>query len=368
MLEKSILAMRRGQANIILLVVIALGIVILATINFTGFSTFSTQPLNEETQIYAQEEPAISPQIEIAESPSSLGTSNATDLPAAFLIAPFYSSGSNPATENTEISITNVGTDTEYVRLFFVRTGCSSIMRLTTSLSPGQTYTFLTSDIDPNNKGYITAFTIDANGLAVGHNSLIGSVRFKRATYGHSGGYNMMGFRSLNGAMGVNVSGSGTLMFDGTNLEKWPAAAAAPSIVSRVTGARFYVVLVTPVNNLISGNTSSLPLHGVLYDDQSMPYEWALSSSCFLDNELSDNFPLTTPRFTTVIPAGRTGWMRMWRTAPAPLVGLYMTHNYVGGWDLFTGSRILSATCQATNCTKPETVSYNITYPILPVT
>ena len=79
----------------------------------------------------------------------------------------YASSSTDPSKENTRINITN--TDDKrgvFVHLFFVDGRTCAVADSYICLSKSQTATLLTSDIDPDVRGYIVAVAVDAWGRA----------------------------------------------------------------------------------------------------------------------------------------------------------------------------------------------------------
>src|SRR5581483_6700391 len=52
-------------------------------------------------------------------------------------------------------------------------------------------------------------------------------------------------------------------------------------------------------------------LFGVLYDDAENALSFTGTAGCQLAETLSDRFPRTAPRFSTIISTGRTGWLEI---------------------------------------------------------
>ena len=69
-------------------------------------------------------------------------------------------------------------------------------------------------------------------------------------------------------------------------------------------------------------------IFGLLYDDAENVLSFSVSGSCQLRNSLSNNFPRTTPRVETFIPAGRTGWVKFFnQTGAIGLLGAAINLN-----------------------------------------
>jgi hypothetical protein len=63
-----------------------------------------------------------------------------------------------------------------------------------------------------------------------------------------------------------------------------------------------------------AGTLSSI--FGLLYDGAENAISFRLNATtCQLRSSLSNNFPRTAPRFETFLPAGRSGWLKLWSTA-----------------------------------------------------
>jgi hypothetical protein len=69
-------------------------------------------------------------------------------------------------------------------------------------------------------------------------------------------------------------------------------------------------------------------LFGILYDDAENALSFNVTGACQLRGSLTNNFPRTTPRFDTFIPAGRTGWLRIYnQTAAIGMTGSAINFN-----------------------------------------
>ena len=79
-------------------------------------------------------------------------------------------------------------------------------------------------------------------------------------------------------------------------------------------------------------------LFGLLYDDQEASQSFTLTGNfCQLRGVLGNNFPRTSPRYTTVIPAGRTGWMKFAAVADEAITGVLLVEaldGFNGGHNL----------------------------------
>ena len=290
--------------------------------------------------------------------------SEASDQKAgAILIYNYYSSDSaNPNAKNAKINITNTSTTSaSIVHFFFVAASCS-VADFKTSLTPSQTYSFLVSDFDPDVTGYIMAVAENAEGLPVAHNFLIGD------HYAKSGDFNAnlsaVAFAALWGDQGPVIPGGNpnnatvTISFSGAygGYNKLPATLALSNIPSRAAGDRTTLVLNAIGGNYLASTGASATLFGLLYDDAEQSQSFGITIGCQRVETLSDSFPRTVPRFTTVIPAGRTGWMKLYsQDGSKGILGAMIVWNIVPGTNFSGGHNLhhLTLTTGSTTGTLP---------------
>ncbi|MFN0119227.1 MAG: hypothetical protein ACKV2V_01855, partial [Blastocatellia bacterium] len=234
----------------------------------------------------------------------------------AILIYNAYSSSStNPTAENTRIAITNTNdTQSALVHLFFVDGATCSVADSFVCLTKSQTMTLLASDVDPDVRGYIVAIVVDKNGVPqTGFNYLIGDEYIKLAS-GHAAN---LGAEAIRGAV-ATAADANMIAAIALPLPRVLAIDNLPSakdgndtllIVNRIFDANY----VTGGSNT-SGNTG---IFGLLFDELENGYSYTFNVTCQLRQSLSDSFPRTAPRFTSVIPAGTSGWMKFWNTNSA---------------------------------------------------
>jgi len=254
-------------------------------------------------------------------------TSEVSDQKAgAVLFYNVYSSSAvNANAENTRINLTNTSsTSSAFVHLFFVDGNSCSPADAFVCLTPNQTTSFLTSDVDPGTMGYLIAVaTNPLTGCPTDFNFLIGDEFVKFAT-GHQANLGAEAFA----AVVLSTSGPGTcdatatsatLFFDASaagmpiSLNRVPRVLAVDSIPSPADGASTLVIINRFGGNLLTGAATIGSIFGILYDEAEKGFSFTFfSAACQIKFLLSDNFPRTTPRFSRVIPAGNFGWMKFW--------------------------------------------------------
>jgi hypothetical protein len=260
----------------------------------------------------------------------------AAQKPGSVLIYNLYSSGLNPGTNDSRISITNTSPSRRaYVHFFFVDGSNCSVADMTITLTANQTTSFLASDFDPGVTGYLIAVATDANGCPAIQNDLIGESLVKLES-GHRATLPALGIAALGqgGATCNPNATTATLAFDGLSYNALPRALAVSGLSSIANGFSSLLVVNRVGGNLGTGAATLGSLFGLLYDDQEVSQSFTLPANvCQLRGVLSNNFPRTAPRYTTVIPAGRSGWMRFAAVEDEAITGVLLVEaqNGLGG-------------------------------------
>ena len=247
-----------------------------------------------------------------------------------------YTSGATSGnTQNTRINITNTNSavgGNAFVHLYFVAEGCS-IADSYICLTPNQTASFLASDVDPGITGYIVAVAVDGVfGCPIGFNYLIGD-EYVKFTTGHAANLGAVAFSRVGGEVVCNgASVTAAINFNGIDYNCSPAVVALDNVGSRADGNDTLVILNRVGGNLGIGANTLGTVFGLLYDDAENVLSFSVTGSCQLRNSLSNNFPRTTPRFETFIPAGRTGWVKFYnQTGAIGILGAAINVNANAG-------------------------------------
>jgi hypothetical protein len=234
----------------------------------------------------------------------------------SILIYPIYTSDpANPHSQNTRINLTNTDPSRSVgVHLFFIDGTSCSVSDFTICLTAQQTTTFLASDIDPGVTGYVIAVAVNNEGCPILFNQLIGD-EYVKFTSGHKANLGAEAISALPGLLATKCnlnSGTITLNFDGTMYNQIPRVLAVDNITSKGDGNDMMLIVDRIGGNLATGTSTVGTLFGLLYDDLEVGASFTISGNCQLRNSLSNNFPRTAPRFEQHIPAGRTGWMKIY--------------------------------------------------------
>ena len=118
------------------------------------------------------------------------------------------------------------------------------------------------------------------------------------------------------------------LRFDDAMYNALPRVLALSNIASRADGNSTLLVINRLGGNLATGATTLVNVFGVLYDDAEAPYSFSFSpGTCQFRSVISSSFPRTTPRFEQVIPAGRSGWLKVGTQAEGAVSGAALNFN-----------------------------------------
>jgi hypothetical protein len=278
----------------------------------------------------------------------------------------YTSAASGGATQNTRVNVTNTNvTVGAVVHLFFVNSADCSIADSYICLTPAQTATFLTSDIDPGVKGYIVAVAADENGCPTQFNYLIGDEYVKLAS-GHVANLGAEAFSALVvNPTGCDVNSfTAVLQFNGINYNRLPRALAASNIPSRADGNDTMIIINRIGGNLAIGAATTGTLFGNLYDDAENPSSFQLVGACQIMGSLSNTFPRTVPPFERFIPAGRSGWFKIYSLSDFGLLGALINFNpnVSSQANAFTGGHNM----HKLTLTQTDTSTTWLTVPIFP--
>jgi uncharacterized repeat protein (TIGR01451 family) len=248
------------------------------------------------------------------------------------LFFPIYTSDAvNANSQNTRISITNVSaSERAFLHLFAVDGSTCAVLDAFLCLTPNQTTTFLASDFDPGNSGYLMAVAVDGdNGLPIAFNCLIGD-EFVKFASGHQAS---LGAEAIAASMmfpgGTNPNVTSTqLKFDGSNYNRLPRILGLSNIPSVADGNSTMLIVNRVGGNFTVSGAAIGPINGLLFDDAEVSYSFtAAPGSCQYRTTLSNSFPRTFTPFSRIIPAGRTGWMKFWTVEDRGLFGAVINHN-----------------------------------------
>ncbi|HKE04180.1 MAG TPA: hypothetical protein VKE91_08975, partial [Blastocatellia bacterium] len=242
----------------------------------------------------------------------------------------YTSSATSPGAQDTRVSVTNVEQSRPaIVHLFFIDGSSCTAADSYICLTPSQTATFLASDLDPGTTGYILAVAVDSKGCPVNFNHLIGDeyVKFD------SGRLANLGAEAVTAIAGglpfCDENSSSTLLsFDGVSYSQLPRVLALDNILSKGDGNNMLLILNRIGGDLGSNAATLTPLFGVFYNDTETGVSFTFNPGvCQFRSSVTNNFPRITPRFETFVPAGRSGWLKLYSTSDQAILGAALNFN-----------------------------------------
>lgn len=237
---------------------------------------------------------------------------------------------------NTTLSLTNTSpTSSARVRMFFVAISDCKPFELAVCLSPQQTVSYLMSEFDPAITGYMIAVACDAQGNPTQFNWLIGNAQIRQSSP-LTGQFSDASLSAI--AVSKRTAGSlpatnnaAEMAFDDAMYDSLPAQLAADNVPSQSINATV-VSFYRPVSNL-AGATSSTPVNLNINTSTGQSVTAAQTVGCYADIRLS--VLRTNPTITTLLSAGRTGWIRISANDNGPLIGAqFNSGQYSSGSSL----------------------------------
>ena len=253
--------------------------------------------------------------------------------PGSVLIYNAYTSSVNPALSETQITLTNTNpVDSVAVHLFFVDGATCTVADQAITLTQSQTASFLASDVDPGVTGYLIAVVVDSSGCPTIGNYLIGRsvIRFES---GHHASLPAIGVSRLQIQPMTCATDAVTarLNFNGIEYDELPRTLAIDSLPSLATGNSPLLIVNRIGGDLTTGPERLGTMSGLLFDDSEVSRSFMLNGGvCQLRGTIGNSFPRTVPRYTTVVPAGRTGWMKFWTSGDEAITGAMINESTAG--------------------------------------
>jgi hypothetical protein len=240
----------------------------------------------------------------------------------------YTSDPTSPMTQDTKFAITNTNMSAGVaLHLFFIESAEGLTADFVVCLTPNQTVTYNTSDLDPGTEGYIVVVAINGSGAPIVFNHLIGDEYIKFPS-GHQAVLPAVAVRAKVAPTVTPVDVVAELNFNGSMYEQLPSLLAIDNIPSRASNNDTMVIINQPGGDLAVKANSIGSVFGLLYNDTENGYSFSLTSvRSQLKFSFNNSTPRTAPRFTTVVPDGRSGWVRMNGLSNAPLLGAMINFN-----------------------------------------
>ena len=151
---------------------------------------------------------------------------------------------------------------------------------------------------------------------------------------GHAANLGAEAITAIAGGLPVCDANSSTAVvaFDGISYNVVPHVLAADNIGSRADGNDTLLILNRIGGNLATGASTLGTIFGLFYDDSERGVSFNLAAgACQFRNSITNTTPRTTPRFEQFVPAGRTGWFKVWVPGLVGMTGAILNTNANAG-------------------------------------
>ena len=249
--------------------------------------------------------------------------------PGSLLVFPFYKHDAQNKVD-TRLTITNIGKLPINVHFLFMDGATCTEFDQFVCFTPNASIEWKASQFDPQNKGYVIAYTVDNMGRPIAYNGLIGNGFVNDGEY--VGNYSAESFNSpllIGSPLGaVATPGlSWTIPFDGFVLDLVPSAFTV-DIQSPVNTVNQKIVLAGLTGDAFAGKLSGVTQvgTGLAYNGHEALRSFSpfISGQCFVEKIIDSANPKVTGTLAGLIPKNEVGTLRFNVTAA---VGLLMTSN-----------------------------------------
>ena len=259
--------------------------------------------------------------------------------PGTLLVFPFYKHDAQNKVD-TRLTVTNIGNLPINVHFLFMDGATCQEFDQFVCFTPGASIQWKASEFDPQNKGYVIAYTVDNMGRPVAYNGLSGNAFVNDGeyvdNYGAESFYSPLPIGSTIGAV-ATPGLSWTIPFDGVALDMVPTTFVV-DIQSPADTVNQKLVLSGLTGDAYAGKLSGVTQigTGLAYNGHEVLRSFSpfISGQCFVEKIIDATTPKVTGTLAGLIPKGEVGTLRFSVTAA---VGLLMTSNK----NTFSGSRTL---------------------------
>ena len=272
-------------------------------------------------------------------APTNVGVSD--QKAGSFLAFPYYTS---LGTSDTRLTISNVGLLPVAVHMFFIGADCNQADQLI-CLTANASATFLASEYDPSNSGYLLAVAVSDGstnypgimaGCPVQYNGLIGNAFVNDGNYVGNYGAEAFWLHTAAGAVCDTVNMLATLTFNG-NCGLGGYDMQPNQFVAEIQSPNDSVgqrILMAGLNGTVGTTLAGAAQSGigVAYNDGEKPGSYAnpFGGSCLRSLVITPTVPRVPGGLGSIlgvnnnalIPSGRTGTLK-WNTTGS--VGLILT-------------------------------------------
>jgi hypothetical protein len=122
-----------------------------------------------------------------------------------------------------------------------------------------------------------------------------------------------------------------TLRFDGVRYGRLPRALALANIPSRADSNDTMLILNRIGGNLIGAAATLTNIFGIFYDDTENSLSFSFNPRvCQFRSSINNSFPRIAPRLDQFVPAGRSGWFKLYSVEDQAILGAAINRNTNG--------------------------------------
>ncbi|MFN7927120.1 MAG: hypothetical protein U0Y68_04100, partial [Blastocatellia bacterium] len=234
------------------------------------------------------------------------------------LVFPYYTSTIGGASD-TRLTISNISNEASttanrtFVHLFFIDGTTCQQSDLFLCLTPNASFSFKASEYDPGNTGYVIAVAVDAQGLPVNRNVLIGNAFVNTPTL--SDNYGAESFRANGQSFELYTQNgnTATLYFDHTGYDAVPRQFAV-EIQSPAEAAGQQVVTAGLSGNLLTAQVTGAAQVGTgqAFNEKEafVSFQGWLTGTCQARATIAANSPRVTNGLSNLIKPGQAGTLK----------------------------------------------------------
>ena len=248
--------------------------------------------------------------------------------PGSVLVFPYYTSNSQTKAD-TRITLSNLGAWNIGIHVFFIAGNSCQQADQFVCLTKGASIDFKTSEMDPEMTGYILAVAVDAMGVPISYNALIGNAFLKTSDV--SDNYGAEAFAAYRGAgePAAELSNDRTLAlleFNGTYYDRG-ADQFAVEIQSPNDAPGQRIIHASLDGNIATASVASVSQAGTGLvwrgDEQQGSFVRFISGNCVSDNTITTTAPRVPTGLGVFLAKGQIGTLRYATNAAS--VGLLLS-------------------------------------------
>ncbi|HEX4946308.1 MAG TPA: choice-of-anchor Q domain-containing protein [Blastocatellia bacterium] len=228
------------------------------------------------------------------------------------LVFPYYTSTVGGVSD-TRMTISNIGTGTglTFVHLFLIDGASCQQSDLFLCLTPNASFSFKASDYDPGNTGYVLAVAVNAQGVPIQNNVLIGNAFVNTPQV--KGNYGAESFRANSFAVATIEGNAATLYFDQVGYDAVPKQFAV-EVQSPADATGQQVVTAGLSGNLVTSQVSGAAQVGVgqAFNEREVFASFSnwLTGICQARATISTTTPRVPNGLGNLIKTGQSGTLK----------------------------------------------------------